>query len=304
MLSTAFLFIVILCVCVASVQVYGFYRFRSLRHLMITKKRFPTMVQLECVAVIIYLLFPVPCFSYEQLHGPFDDLFLYLLARIPMMTLLHFILEIEASRIWCMYFNLQFLHSSQKQRWKVLIDHSFAEKDWYLRNKETWGNARFVSKRVAVYYLFAIITYTISTVSYATMQKGQYLFLWDVLDAILFIAPLVLIVYTYCRSPDTNDNLFIQFEHRTTTITFCIGFIAYVGAIIVEAIGVDTNISYTLVSVATIFVMSVPSLLSTIYIPMKIQTSLIWVCSAMCYYRVVVHIETFCDTIHLIVPDQ
>ena len=90
-----FVFITALCVFIACVQIYGIYRFRSLRHLVVIQKRYPAMVQLEAIALILLLLVGIPALSYGQ-HVDIGNVTFYLVTSIPTFQLIQFITDIEA----------------------------------------------------------------------------------------------------------------------------------------------------------------------------------------------------------------
>ena len=69
-LPAIFVVIAAICSCIGCIQIYGFYRFRSLRHLVVVQKRYPIMVQIECIACILSLFIGVPSLTNVELHDP------------------------------------------------------------------------------------------------------------------------------------------------------------------------------------------------------------------------------------------
>eukprot|EP01084_Bolivina_argentea_P220993 374413_1 len=138
-------------------QIYGIYRFKSLSKLLIIKKRYFKMVIIEAIAVIIHATITLPLlYNYLLQASSFEHAdYIYLFGRILTWPIRHFIINIEAARLWLISFDLQYLHSSKNQKWKSQIDHTFAEKDWYLLNKHKWGNSRYILTRIMIYYTFA-----------------------------------------------------------------------------------------------------------------------------------------------------
>merc|ERR1719229_1055326 len=145
MLSRAFLIIIAICGLTISALIFGLRRFRSLGNLVVVQKRYPVMVQLECGACILYILIAVPMwalftFSESSVNLSESAQFgLTLSARIFNMTLVHMIINFEASRLWLVCFDLHYLHASKNQKWKVLINPIEGSKDWYLAHRRTWG---------------------------------------------------------------------------------------------------------------------------------------------------------------------
>jgi len=279
MLSSAFLIIIGICLLIASVQMWGFHRFRSLRSLVVISKRYPVLVQIECIACILYLLIAVPLWSYTAFNDPHlpdaSQLALTLSARILNMTWCHFIVDIEAYRLWLICYQLHYLHSSKNQKWKILIDPSFAERDWYLVNKHKWGNKRYVFARAFVYYTMAVAS-TVAIYAYTRVFNEQYLGIANLVDAVLFIVPMILINYTYFNSPkELDDNLFFHFEYKATAFIVNAGFVLYVAAI-TAGILVSAQMEYILVVIGMMTTIAAPSLLSTVVIPFKIESSSQW----------------------------
>lgn len=282
MLSTTFYAFAAICTVVTIIQIYGFVRFRSMRHLVVIQKRYPLLVQLECIACALYIFIAIPALvdhisneTRRNLDSSWQ-LALTLASRISTMIGSHFIADIESARLLLMSYDLQYLHSSRNEKWKVQIDPSFAAKDWYLRNKSTWGNQSFVCRGALAYYLFAILV-TVSVYTYTEVVHKEYLFVYVVVDAILFMLPLSIALYTFLNLPrNLNDNLYFLFEYKITAIVWCIGFALYVCAAVVESW--NTLIAGTISCSAGVFALSAPSILSTVWIPHKIASSALWVC--------------------------
>lgn len=178
-----------------------------------------------------------------------------------------------------MYFDLNYLHSSRNELWKSQIDHSIAEKDWYLRNKNKFGNARYVMKRAFIYYV-SVLTFILSTLCVAHLWYPQYVDFESVIESVFFLVPVVLIIFTYLHAPKgLSDNLFFHFEYKTTAIAISVGYAFYIShAVILLTPGTDDTIYFIFFALSVISCLSIPSLLSTVLIPIKIQNSRIWVC--------------------------
>lgn len=286
MLFLIFLIITAVCFFIGFAQIYGFLRFRSLKHLVIIQKRYHHFVQLECVVCMLSLFIGVPSMSNTELNNSiYDDhlsntmqMVLALLPRIFSTICFLFIMNIEAARLYLMNYDLQYLHSSKNQRWKVQIDHSIAEKDWYLSNRKKWGNQRFVFKRTLVFYFLALCV-TASTWIYTRAFYIEYVYVADLANAIFVCVPIAIINVVFCKLPKANDAMFFHFEYRATAIAVDIGFVIYVFAAAIESMGYML-LGYVLAIAALVFSLSLPSLLSTIVVPMKISWSSLWIHTA------------------------
>ena len=283
--SVPLIIVTVVCVLIAIAQINGLRHFRSLRHLLVVQKRYPMMVQMECIACILLLMIGIPMMAYTNglseiytMHTHSTQLALIISFRILNNILGHFIADIEACRLWLMSFDLHYLHSSQNEKWKIQIDPSFAERDWYLCNKSRWGNEHYVFKRVSIYYLSAT-TIGAGAYCYIELFHPEYFFVTALIDMVLVILPLVIINYTYCKTPThLNDNLFFHVEYRATATAISVGFVTYLVSVIPLENGYP-RVGVSMAVFALLIMLSVPSLLSTIWIPSKIQRSLIWVCS-------------------------
>lgn len=245
---------------ISLISIYGFHRFRSLRHLIIIQKRYPLIIQVECVAVILNVLAAAPSLYYAHIHDTSDTLVFFSYAQIPTIILGLFIVDFEACRLWMIGYDLHYLKASANQKWKGQISSTFAERDWYLRNRKTWGNKHYIFNRATIYFVISFVI-SVSTLCYFKTLHEDFLFIWFLLDAALFIAPLSLIMLSYCWSPKhLNDCLFFHFEFKTTTIAFFGGFVAYLCTIGMEPVGVEPQISFAAQSMLTFLVMSIPSL--------------------------------------------
>lgn len=283
MLSVTFCVITAVCIGISAFQIHGLYRFRSFLHLVIIQKRYPLMVQLECIACILFLLIGIPLLGHNGLnelyqgHSESVKLALTLAARIHNNILGHFIADIEATRLFLISYDLHYLNASKNSKWKSQIDLSFAKRDWYLLNRSTWGNKYYVFKRASIYYLCATAI-SVTNYTYIQVLHPDYFFVTALVDATLVIVPLVVINFTYWKTPkNLNDSMFFHLEYRTTAVAMCTGFLIYISAAMADANGF-VQFGLVLAVIAMIMMLSVPSLLSTIWIPFKIERSSIWVC--------------------------
>ena len=277
------IFFVITAVCfvIGCLQIYGFHRFRSLRHFHPVQKRWPKLVQFECIACILSLFIGVPSLTNVELNvikNGFTHTAATIMTvspRILNTSLAHFIIDIEACRLYLMSYSLHYLSSSKNCKWKSQIDHSFAEKDWYLRNKHKFGNPRYVIKRVGIYYVLSTAI-TVSAYTYARIVHLEYLYIADLTNAVLFIIPVAVINFTYYKTPSQcNDNLYFYFEYRITALVVSTGFIIYVSGAVVESIGFIL-MGFVLSMIASVYTLSVPSILSVVVIPFKIEHEGLW----------------------------
>eukprot|EP01084_Bolivina_argentea_P162404 282645_1 len=159
-------------------QIYGLIRFKSISHLVIVQKRYPQMVIIEAIAAIIHAiivtplwfntLFQVTTFGLNESNGKY----IYLIGWIVLSPLNHFIVNMEACRLWLICFNLHYLKACKNEMWKSQIDISFAQKNWFLHNKNRYGNPKYIISRVTIPY--CILAAVVCTAGNIYFQNTHY----------------------------------------------------------------------------------------------------------------------------------
>lgn len=265
-------------------QIYGIYQFSSIRHLLVIQKRYPSIVLIESTALIACFIIGISGLALREYAVDPHSLFL-LAIQIPVFMLIHFIVDVEALRLWLMWYDMNYIASSKNEKWKSQIDSAFAEKDWFLRNKHRWGNQSFVLKRGSLWY-FPAASFVTAIICVHEFERyhEDYRFYWYLPDTVVFVFPVLLILFTYWKLPETNDGLFFQFEFKTTAITMFISVMIFILCFgVLEPIAITQNLpairylSSALILIVTVISSAVPSLLSTIIIPMRVQKSSVWV---------------------------
>eukprot|EP01084_Bolivina_argentea_P046515 85667_1 len=261
------------------IQIYGFYTFKSIQHLLICQKRYPSMVFIECYASMILLFIGIPLWVHSMLEAPqtqtdipWIEKFIECAGFIIIVYAAQFIANIEAARLWLMYYDLNFIHISHNELWKSEIDKSFVENNWFLTHRITLGNKQYIMRRVFIYYLFAA---TSSSIIFMILN-GKYLFVAQFYDSMLFSVPIALSIYIYYKVPkDLNDNFLFLYEFKNTAILFATGLIIYLINQIIHWCGFLV-LNITLIALDAAWATSLPSLMSTIWIPRQILRNSVW----------------------------
>eukprot|EP01084_Bolivina_argentea_P037132 68638_1 len=129
----------------AIIQTYAFCRFKSIQNLVIIQKRYPKIVITEAIVTIFNLLIAIPLWTNMFIQGTSfgiksaEPFFFYWASGFALWTT-QFIIIIEATRLWLVSYNLHYIQASKNKQWKSQIDASVCEKDWYLKNRNTYGN--------------------------------------------------------------------------------------------------------------------------------------------------------------------
>eukprot|EP01084_Bolivina_argentea_P166990 289896_1 len=209
----------------AFLQIYACFHFKSIQPLLIVQKRYPKLVLIEAYVVIFYLFICVPFWengNYDVTHFGLSmnafSIFKAITSNCLVIPVIHFIPIIEITRLWLISYDLHYLQRSINEQWKTQIDHSFAQKDWYLKNRNTFGNLKYVMTKTLIYYSCVAVFLTtmnlIDHFSYAGNFAG-------ILNGVFFLIDIIFVFYIYfkCRKyAALNDNLLFYYEFKATTI--------------------------------------------------------------------------------------
>ena len=197
---------------VCILQAVGIHQFSRLRGLMIIQKRYPRFVMVEAIVscVVLFVVYPAVLTIWYETPEISISKWPYFVTAINTYTI-QIPVVIEASRIWLISYDLQYLHSSKNQKWKTQIDVSYAEKDWYLQNRAKWGNKKYVARVAFAYY---IIT---STAAFTTILLTLLLDLPTTINIALgfsslimcFVLPIFILSYLFIKTPRKLQDEFL-----------------------------------------------------------------------------------------------
>lgn len=223
-----------ICWCASLLQILGIYMFCRLRSQLIIEKRYPRLVMVEAVVTTFALTLVYPAWmtyitAYSELCGswwPFVCvgfmMYTYQLSAV-----------IETCRIWLISYDLQYLHSSKNQQWKTAIDASYAEKDWYLRNRGKWGNRQYIVRLGFVYYFVAtttIIAVVLST-GLLCIDINIVVMCTFAVQVLFQIVHVAVPIYLFIKTPRKLQDLFL-FSYEFTCSVFFVTTEAIFGIII------------------------------------------------------------------------
>ena len=245
--------------------IIGYFQFRKVLSLTIVKRRYPKIVLIESILSIIVTITYLPISLTFYCELDIFKSYQNILSRLTfgLYPLCHFIVFCEVCRLWLVCYDINYLHSSQNNVWKCQINKNYADKDWWLSHRSTYGNYDYVTKRMIIWGL------TTGILSPLMLQIWGYGILTQSIDACTFGLPLLLLLYAYYKCPTLNQDLFLfSAEFRFTAMIFTSGLILYFMANIV--LFFDIFIQYMIVNITGIFGFGGPSILSTLWIPRKI----------------------------------
>ena len=262
--------------CLCFLQILGIYWFNRVwaRGLPIIDKRYPQFVVVEAAAVCFNLAVFLPAlisaaYGYPEISG---EWWFHLCRGLNIPNLL-IVPCIEICRIWLIPYDLQYLNSWRNQQWKTEIDASYAEKDWYLRNRGKWGNRQYVVRLGFVFYTVA------TTVALVTFFIDIVIGVGGLATIPLSIAMLTLTLiplYLYMKTPrNLQDQCLFQFEFEVTAVVFTIGLFSWISTIILHRF-VSPTVGITLGGCTTVICNIMPSILSTLVIPHKVNSMSEW----------------------------
>ena len=209
-------------------------------------------------------------------HFLFDsDHFITLVLCVPTT---YFLSIIETTRLWLISFNLHYLRSTLNEQWKSQIDESFADTNWYLNHKQTFGNAKYAIIAMSLSYIFGIAA--ICAIYFIAGPTDSY-FAFAMIDAVFLLVTTCVVVgiYYHCRKDDRlGDHFFFHYELKYTAAIWLFAIVIVFLSVVCwhSAEKHYKTIGDVLHIIGLIAFHVCPSLLSTLWIPRKIISSGLW----------------------------
>lgn len=251
-------------------QICASIHFHSICSLLAIKKRYPKIIILESIAVIVFMLIIRPLFTNHnfqafEIGNSVISFILFLFAP----PFIFFILDMEIARLWLISYNLHYLNASKNEKWKSLIDQNIVNKNWYIRNKQKYGNPKTVLTVAIAHWLFVSIivdmAYCVDWRIFGTLSNSFFY-----LTSLCFLY----FIYYKCRNyKQLKDNLLFFYEFKATIVIWSISLAVYLVAEMVNIFGGPLLVKATIYSFVSLFSLSAPSLLSTAWIPYKLAAS-------------------------------
>eukprot|EP01084_Bolivina_argentea_P065684 119731_1 len=274
--STDWIAVVILVTmwCITGNALYCFYRLRKVHAI---EKRLPNIIIIVGILSFTYLTLNILILLLVEQIWIIENGYNSLIysAFFIFGTSEMYILSYRAFRL---YFDAQFNHYLQDTEWRLFIDPN--EKNWFLKNKTTWGNGRkFAICLIINYLLFAIIgMHHALTTGVDSTARFMLVF--------ASITPLLINIFIFYKYPVFEDAYYVRTEIKISTLFICVLLISY--SVIVSAIHTQdkdphaTSPVYLLFFFMGNFVVIIPILISILLILIKFK--LPWNVWTVCKY--------------------
>eukprot|EP01084_Bolivina_argentea_P159938 278566_1 len=204
---------------------YKYYKYRN--HIIISK-RYPIVTLCFCAISVISLCIEQSLYrilwTTSNDYNKFSDVSPILLTTsIIISGLVHIIVPwLICLRFWLIYYNIEWTKSTINKKWKIHLNYLDIDKDWFLSNKSTFGNAKYLIKRVSIVALcLSILTIIIKLISSPFIIN-------KLIQLITNIVPLLFMLIIGCKMKKFNDYFYIIKEFKLITILIYITIIVYI----------------------------------------------------------------------------
>lgn len=254
--------------------IIGLFKFQKIRKLVIIEKRFPDIIFIECICSIIFCFIECPILAQdaallegvEWIENNRD--IIHIVAWFIFSYLNHFIINLEAWRLWLMYYKLNNLHSTINYQWKNNIDRDIENTDFFLSKNQTFGNKMWIGKRIICWYLFS------STTSNIILQLKGDNWITMFIDALLLGFPSVVMLILYIFCPKIKDQFLFYYEFKYSAFVYMTALTAYLSHNLLRFY--DEYVALFFATHVGLYAFSFVSLLSVSWIPYKILNDYKW----------------------------
>eukprot|EP01084_Bolivina_argentea_P284460 487521_1 len=225
--------------------IYHSKKYYSNRNHIVYKARYANITIYEATFVVIKILYS--CFANaiwvimitDGNNQTYD--FVAQLADIGDTILAYFVIYSWIWRIWMISYNMIWTNSVMNHEWKQIINPLYTEQsiasshkvNWYLSNKQTYGNYKWVQWRLLLIILISsLINVTGDFVSvYYLKNNNELLYLCQICASIPWIIPYITLIIIWFITPKYIDNFYVLQELKYVFICLCfdyfIGYMCY-----------------------------------------------------------------------------
>ena len=204
------------------ISFYWIYQFWQTRDALIIKKRLPSLVVIPSISLYIYFL--LACINImirREIDLPDEiDYWLHFIGDLAYEPLWWIYITIHACRFWLIFYMIKYNSAVLNNKWQSIIDPKTAQKNWYLENKDKWGNWKYIRYWVIGYCIIAWICTNLIHVTAkirdayaeeAFRSSGE-------LSASIFsfIIPIMFDMTILCKIPKFDDDIGISKELKSS----------------------------------------------------------------------------------------
>ena len=145
-----------ICWLFAAVLLYYSVRFFLHRRVQIIRKRYVSMVLTINIVTIVYLTFQRPLDIMRYSHILENEIALHVASAL--YSICHYTLAYAfLARIWLLRFDILWTVHVSKQNVLKYINSSYKANNWYITNKNQYGNIRYVGRILSIPCVISII---------------------------------------------------------------------------------------------------------------------------------------------------
>ncbi len=127
-------------------------------------------------------------------------------------------------RYWLIHYNVQWTKVTLASKWKIHLNQSEVNRNWYLRHRSTFGNVSYVLKRVMI-IVFVIV---IINLIYLFLVNIDEFDPWIIIGALFNITPLISVFVLYFKIRKFDDNFYIITELKRIVMAYIFGIVSWV----------------------------------------------------------------------------
>ena len=168
-------------------------------------------------------------------------------------------------RYWLIFYNVNWTRSTTNQTWKIHLNPSNAESDWYLSHKSTFGNIKYCGKRLFILYLIVVILVFMLKFFIWTDDGAEI----NMIVGIFFtVIPVCILLIFACKIRKFKDGFYIIKEIKWITLIVMSGLICYpfFGVMVPSIFGVNLFIRSVFVTTVNLIQSVIYLYIQTLYI--------------------------------------
>eukprot|EP01084_Bolivina_argentea_P223993 378861_1 len=123
-------------------------------------------------------------------------------------------------RYWLTYYDIHFADNTQNSEWKTIINSTDSKQNWFLNHMQTYGNLKWVLKRLLCIYIPIVIISSIVQIlpwfNYYSQTVATSI------DGVLSFLTGICFIIIYKLTPPFKDKFFIKYELKIIIYIWCL----------------------------------------------------------------------------------